>query len=136
MLGRMDGSAAIESGVLDKASLSEEERRVLVRFVALLREELGERLRAVWLYGSRARGERPRPYSDVDLIVLADGGRERWSPRAYDLLYEAAGAEGGNPAAFSVAVHDLDWLRGRREIRSFFIREVDRDKLVLHGSEL
>jgi hypothetical protein len=30
-----------------------------------------------------------------------------------------------------VHVHDQSWLAQRREIRSFFIAEVDRDKVVL-----
>jgi hypothetical protein len=33
--------------------------------------------------------------------------------------------------AFSVHVHTPAWLAQRREIRSFFIAEVDRDKVVL-----
>ncbi len=34
---------------------------------------------------------------------------------------------------FSLQVFDEDWLAGRRAIESFFIREVDRDKVVLAG---
>ena len=30
-------------------------------------------------------------------------------------------------------VYDPSWLEGRRQIESFFIREVDRDKVVLLG---
>ena len=33
-------------------------------------------------------------------------------------------------------VYDPQWLRGRREIESFFIGEVDRDKIVLAGNAL
>jgi len=36
----------------------------------------------------------------------------------------------------SVLVYDLERLRDRRQIRSFFIQEVDRDKVVLMGSPL
>jgi len=41
-----------------------------------------------------------------------------------------------DPRAFSPVqgyVHTPEWLDGRRAIRSFFIAEVDRDKVVLHG---
>ncbi len=106
------------------------------RFVDALDGELGEDLRAIWLYGSRARGEPARPDSDIDLLVIAEGGHQRHSRRAMDLSEEAAYAEGESPFTYSVHVHDPEWLRGRREIESFFIAEVDRDKLVLAGSRL
>ena len=32
---------------------------------------------------------------------------------------------------FSVHIHDVDWLTGRREIKSFYMAEIDRDKVVL-----
>jgi predicted nucleotidyltransferase len=118
------------------ASLSDVERRVVRRFIARLRAELGPDLGAVWLYGSRARGETPRVESDVDLMVIAEGGWNRYEAKAIDLVSEAAEAEGDSPAWYSVFVHDLDWLRGRRRIESFFIQEVDRDKVVLAGSAL
>ena len=35
--------------------------------------------------------------------------------------------------SFSVHIHTTTWLRRRREIRSFFIDEVDRDKVVVAG---
>ena len=37
------------------------------------------------------------------------------------------------PWSFSVHVHTPAWLAQRREIESFFIAEVDRDKVVLGG---
>jgi predicted nucleotidyltransferase len=121
---------------LTAAALSESERRTVRRFLAMLGDELGDELRAVWLYGSRARGEKTHPDSDVDLLVIADGGRERHGRAAMDLSFEAAIAESENPFAYSVHVHDPGWLSSRREIDSFFIQEVDRDKLVLAGSDL
>lgn len=33
-------------------------------------------------------------------------------------------------------MHELEWLIDRRRIRSFFFQDVDRDKLVLAGSDL
>ena len=53
--------------------------------------------------------------------------------RAVQLLNRAADAEGVNPVRFSILVFDPEWLNGRREIESFFIQEVDRDKVVLYG---
>jgi predicted nucleotidyltransferase len=126
----------------DGASLSERERRVLERLIAMLRDELGGDLRAVWLYGSRARGEAdpeeadPDRRSDIDLMVIAEGGKRRHGARVHQLAGGAAAREGDTPAWYSVIVEDPEWLRGRREIESFFVREVDRDKIVLAGGAL
>ena len=121
---------------LSSATLSPAERRTVRRFVDVARDELGDDLLAVWLYGSRAHGEPPLPHSDVVPLVIAEGGHERHSRRAMDLSEEAAYAEEESPFTYSVHVHDPEWLRRRREIESFFIAEVDRDKLVLAGSAL
>jgi predicted nucleotidyltransferase len=120
---------------LTAAQLTESERRTVERFASRLDNLLGYDLRALWLYGSRARGT-ARPESDVDLLVIADGGRDRYGRIAGDLGEEAAIAEGESPFSFSVHVHDPEWLQERREIESFFIQEVDRDKIVLAGSAL
>lgn len=88
----------------------------------------------MWLYGSRARGEEARPSSDVDLLVITSGGRERDFRRVSELAMDAAEAEGLDPFRLSIRVADPGWIDGRREIDSFFIREVDRDKVVLVGS--
>lgn len=118
------------------AALSDSERRTVQRFVALLLDRLEDDLHAVWLYGSRARGERSHADSDVDLLVIAAGDVERNQHLAGDLGEAAALAEGESPFTYSVHVYDPGWLRGRREIESFFIQEVDRDKIVLAGSAL
>ena len=68
--------------------------------------------------------------------MIANGGWERYQRIALDLSEEAALSEHGSPFLYSVHVHDIDWLRGRRTIDSFFIQEVDRDKIVLTGTAL
>lgn len=117
---------------LAEASLTEQERRVVERFVALLERELGDDLKAVWLYGSRARGERPHEESDVDVLVIASDD-ERHRERVWRLLRETAEAEGGNPYLFTAVVTDPEWLAERRSIDAFFVREVDRDRIVIVG---
>jgi predicted nucleotidyltransferase len=129
---------AMEQATVDRlnaAQLTESERRVVERFASRLDNELGDDLRGLWLYGSRAR-KTARPESDVDLLVIADGGRDRHGRMAGDLSEEIAIAEGESPFNYSVHVHDPEWLQDRREIESFFIQEVDRDKIVLVGSAL
>jgi predicted nucleotidyltransferase len=129
---------------LDAAALNDRERRVIERLLPALRAELGEDLLAVWLYGSRARGEAdptetdPDRRSDIDLMVIVDPARDAnafgWELTA--LVIDAADAEGDSPPYYSVQVYDADRLRNRRQIRSFFFQEVDRDKIVLAGGRL
>lgn len=120
---------------LKAAQLTENERQAIKRFASRLDNELGGDLLGLWLYGSRARGT-AHPESDVDLLVIAEGGRDRYGRIAGDLSEEVALAEGESPFNYSVHVHDPEWLRDRRAIESFFIQEVDRDKIVLAGSAL
>lgn len=124
------------SNVLAPASLSHAERHVVERLVDRFRDELGGDLHAIWLYGSRARGEMPHPESDIDLMAIADGGDRRYGMKSIELINEVADAEGVSPAWYSVSLRDPQWLHSRREIRSFFITEVDRDKILLYGSAL
>src|ERR671914_957361 len=131
-IGRARGYSRSMTALAD-ASLNAGEWRVVQRFVELLRKEFGADVRGVWLYGSRARGERPHEESDVDLLVVL--AREPWQDhwRAARLAYDAAEAEGESPVWFSVQVYTPERLAQRREIRSFFIQDVDRDKVVLFG---
>jgi predicted nucleotidyltransferase len=121
---------------LAETSLSADERALVERFAEDLRGRLGERLHAVWLFGSRARGERASAESDVDMLVLVDDAS--WDGRMLvrEMLDDAARELGMDALtwSFSVHVHTPTWLAQRREIRSFFIAEVDRDKVVLGGS--
>jgi predicted nucleotidyltransferase len=111
-------------------SLSPEEQGVVERWIEVLREEI--ELDSVWLFGSRARGER-HDDSDVDLLVITRGDPERDRPLVWKAIDEVAWAMGVNPAPFVPHTWDRSWLEGRREIRSFFIQEIDRDKVVLFG---
>ena len=115
------------------ASLTDDERRVVERLVELMRERFGGRLRSVWLYGSRARGEHSGPESDIDLLAIADPGEGDDVFTAILLVDEAAKGLGLPRPIVSIKVQDPGWLQARRRIDSFFIRDVDRDKLVLYG---
>lgn len=120
---------------LERARLEPAERRVLDELVGRLRVELAGDLLAVWLYGSRARGEQTGEDSDVDLLVFTARGRED-SDIVRRLVDEAADAAGGRASTFSARVFDRDDLEHGRRVHSFYFREVDRDKLVLHGDDL
>ncbi len=58
----------------------EERLEIPMQAVAALRAALGERLVAVVLFGSRARGD-AKPESDWDLLVIAEGLPERTMAR-------------------------------------------------------
>ena len=119
---------------LANANLTDAERSAIKRFVSMLRRELGEDLLAVWLYGSRARGEGGGRESDVDLMVITE------SP--VDDIYLISGASvdaalaEDEPVYLSAQHGTRDFLHNRREIRSFFAQELDRDKIVVHGEAL
>ena len=120
---------------LTQTSLSADERVLIERFVEQLRVRLEGQLYAVWLFGSRARGERPSAESDVDMLVLVDDAS--WDGRMLvrRMLDDAAHELGLDALtwSFSIHVHTPTWLAQRREIRSFCIAEVDRDKVIVGG---
>ena len=120
---------------LASASLDTRERRVLERLLLLLQAEFGGDLVAVWLYGSRARGEPVRRDSDVDLLVVTRGGRARDLGTVIRLITRAADLEDVDPGLFAAHVWDPELLDERRRIDSFFVRELERDKIVLYESE-
>jgi predicted nucleotidyltransferase len=132
------------SDSLASAALNETERRAVARIVERLEADLGDDLLAVWLYGSRARGEADPEEthhdrrSDIDMMAIVGAGRDaadfKWDfiPKMIDIVE----AEGDSPPYYSLHFHQVDWLIDRRRIRSFFFQEVDRDKLVLSGGDL
>ncbi len=121
---------------LANASLDAAERALLEGFVEELDARLGNRLHGVWLFGSRARGERPSQESDVDLLVLVEDVSWERKTAIHDTLQEVALGLGLQALTWSFSVHinTPAWLAQRREVESFFIAEVDRDKIVLGGT--
>jgi predicted nucleotidyltransferase len=117
---------------LADAALDERERELLDRLVAALAAEYGDDLDAVWLYGSRARGERSHDESDIDVLVVTRGERsdEALIPTLWRVLEQL-----GNPHVIvDPRQRSRAWVEDRRAIDSFFLRELDRDKIVLHGA--
>lgn len=106
---------------------------MLDRFVSRLRRLLRDDLHAVWLFGSRARGEAIDELSDIDILLIV--GHASWDDAAsiYDTLHDAAREVGLPDVAwsFSLHVHEPAWLRQRRAVESFFISEIDRDRIDL-----
>jgi predicted nucleotidyltransferase len=103
---------------LADTSLSADERALLARFVLELRSRLGEDLHAVWLFGSRARGERPEEDSDVDVLVLVDDASWDGKLRVHAAFDDSARGLDLELAAvyFSVHVKTPESLVERRAI--------------------
>jgi predicted nucleotidyltransferase len=123
---------------LATTTLTDAERRAVAHLVAALERELGDELHAVWLYGSRARGEPPRDEdSDVDVLVVTSRAERDTPQLVRRVAKEAADAEGLHPyLGLSVFVTTPEWVWKRRAIEAFYIQEVDRDKIVLAGGEV
>ena len=71
------------------------------------------------------------------MVVVGSGVdtlRLRWD--LAPCLEAIADAEGDSPVWYSVHVYGIDRISERRRIGSFFMQEVDRDKVVLLGDGL
>jgi predicted nucleotidyltransferase len=101
------------------------------RFVAALVDEYGDDLDGASLYGSRARGERRHDESDIDVLVITRSERDDRAliPTLWRVLDEFE-----NPRVYvDPRQRSRAWVADRRAIDSFFMRHVDRDKIVLYG---
>jgi predicted nucleotidyltransferase len=116
---------------LATASLDAAERRALRRFVGLLRKMFAEDLDAVWLYGSRVRGEPPRDESELQLLVLLRHSSRSDRVTALELLWQAALAERASESYFSIRISDRASPERRRAIDEFVAREVEPDGIAL-----
>jgi hypothetical protein len=82
---------------------------------------------AVWL----ARGERPRDESDIEVLVVTASERDDKAliPTLWRVLSDL-----GNPRIIvDPRQRSRIWVKDRRAIDSFFLRDGDRDKVVLYG---
>ena len=127
---RRPASYACGMEATERVRLTSAERDVLERWIERLRSEF--EIEAVWLFGSRARGDAGE-HSDVDLLVITRGNPEHDRERAWTLIDEVARERGADPAVYVPHTWDRAWLDNRRAIGSFFTQELDRDKVVLFG---
>jgi predicted nucleotidyltransferase len=118
--------------ILADASLSINEQALLERFAEVLRSHEDNQPQTIWLFGSRARGEAPAEDSDVDVLVIVDDASWNAKLRIHDALQVAARSLDLQALTWSFSVHinTPAWLDQRRRIGSFFIAEVDRDKIA------
>jgi predicted nucleotidyltransferase len=129
--GHRHGRTISGMTVLADAALDDREREVLEHFVAAMVREYGADLDGVWLYGSRARGERSHDESDIDVLVVTGGSRD--DDAMYAILHRVLDELGNPRVLLEPRQRSRAWVEDRRTIESFFIRDVDRDKIVLYG---
>lgn len=104
-----------------------EVERALERFASDVRRHYGDRLVALLLFGSRARGDH-RPDSDADVaVVLRDGDWVAWDERralsgfSYDRIVEDGVEIQGRP------VREDEWARPDRHANPALVRAIRRD---------
>ena len=105
--------------------------QALARFARDVRRHYGERLRGVYLFGSRARGDH-RPDSDVDVaVVLADDGWDFWTEKmlladlSYDPLIDLGVWLQGWPVSAEA------WRNPEHHNNPWLIRAMQRDGKVI-----
>jgi antitoxin ChpS len=101
--------------------------RALRDFVSEVRRSYGSRLKGIYLFGSRARGDHTIE-SDADIaIVLADGSWKRWDEkmRIADLEYDIIVATGAEPQGWPVS--ESEWLHPELHENPDLVRAMRRD---------
>lgn len=105
----------------------EQENLGLSRFVDEVRARYGAKLRGVFLFGSRARGDN-RPDSDADVaVVIADGD---WSEVAESVSMASDTFEILLDHALDIqprAIAESHWLDPERDGASWLIRKIVAD---------
>lgn len=100
-------------------------------FARTARRRYGDRIKGIYLFGSRARGEH-RPESDADVVVvLADDGWAFWNEKMAltDLAYDAGFETGAYVQVWPV--REDEWLEPDRHRNPSLVRAMRRDAVAI-----
>jgi len=107
--------------------LNKTESKVIGSFVKELRENLGDEIISILLFGSKVRGDFHEE-SDIDIFVLVKDKtpniREKVSALAADYSFEY-------DIPLSPVLYDLFEYQKNKELGSFFFESVEREGIVL-----
>lgn len=107
--------------------LSELEREILNQFIAHLNRTHPREVRAVILYGSKARGD-ARNDSDIDILLLVNNRGRIDRDKIYDFVLEA---ELEHNVDISLNIYDAEHFKRLVEARSPFASSVLREGEIL-----
>ncbi len=105
--------------------------RAVRGFAVAVQRIYGDRLKGIYLFGSRARGDHTLE-SDADVaIVLADGAWSRWDEkmRIADLEYDVIVATGAEPQGWPVS--ESEWSNPDRHSNPALVHAMRRDAIDL-----
>ena len=106
--------------------------QTLGRFTRELRQELGDELVSLILYGSHARGD-AKPDSDVDLFVTLRHAPEALQKRVYDVAYRVMW-DADFSHVFSLYIADVQYQERLRRHRASYWENVEREGRILWPS--
>jgi len=112
--------------------LSPTERKAILEFVQLLKEQFNGRIRSALLFGSKARGE-GSPDSDLDVLVVVDSDDWRVHKQIRHLAADICLKYGLNlsPRVWSTSHH-----REVEELQPLLYQNICRDSINLLGPPL
>jgi len=106
--------------------LKKKEKKIIEAFTKDIREQFGNYILSIRLFGSRVRGDFEK-YSDIDIFILVkenNGLRDKISDIAADYFLEYN-------VPISPVVYSLFEYKKNKELGSFFFEEVEKEGVLL-----